>query len=131
MREVLVFSQTDNPWFCYIVIDIVIHIDNLLDEIWKLMNSVSYVSQQRGHPLLSAFEIFLKNSCLLVLRGVWCLDTHAFSPGPSLGRFRWSFLLLWLWQVIIRYHDKSLILPNFLLMKTIQEVDFWNYIGSV
>ena len=73
----------------------VIHIDSLLDEIWKLVNSVSYVSQQRESPWLSAFEIFHNNSkCLLELRGVWYLATHAFSHGPSWGRVKWSFLLL-------------------------------------
>ena len=58
------------------------------------MNSVSYVSQQRGSPRLSALAIFHNNSCLLELRGVGYLDTHVFSPGPSRGRVRWSFLLL-------------------------------------
>ena len=41
-------------------------IDNLLGEIWKLVNSVSFVSQQRGSPWLSAFEIFDNNICSLV-----------------------------------------------------------------
>ena len=46
-----------------------IHIENLLDEIWKLMNLVSYVSHQRGSPWLYAFGIFRNNSsCLLELQ---------------------------------------------------------------
>ena len=38
--------------------------------------------------------LFINNSCLLALRGVEYLNTHAFSPGPTPGRVRWSFLLL-------------------------------------
>ena len=79
---------------------IVMHIDDLLVNIWKWIQ-FSYVCQKRGSPWLSALEIFHNNSCLLELRGVEYLDTHAFSPGPSRGRIRWSFLLLWLWLVII------------------------------
>ena len=41
---------------------------------------------------LSALEIFHNNSCLLEIWGVEYLDTHAFSPGLSQGRVRWSFL---------------------------------------
>ena len=87
------------------------------------MNSVSYVSQQRGSPWLSALEIFHNNSCLLEFRRVWYLDTYAFSPGTSRGRVRRSFLLLWLWQVIIKNCFQPLILPEFVFMKTIQEVE--------
>ena len=58
---------------------IVILIDNLLDQIWKLVNLVSYVNQQRGSPWLYALEIFHNNSC-------FCR-----------GRVEWSFLMLWLW----------------------------------
>ena len=104
---------------------IVMHTDNLLDEIWKVVNGVSYVSQQRESPWLFACEIFRNNIlfffvilfvCLFVcilleLWGVWYLDT---SPWPSLGRVRRSFLLLWLWYVIIKYHERVLILTYFL-----------------
>ena len=46
-----------------------LHVENLhvLDEIWKLVNLVSYVSQQRGSPWSDAFGIFHNNSCLLEL----------------------------------------------------------------
>ena len=51
-------------------------------------------SQQRGSPWLSPLEIFHNNSCLLEFRGVWYLDTYAFSPETSQGRVRRSLLLL-------------------------------------
>ena len=35
-----------------------IHVDNLPDETWKLVNLVSYVSTERGSPWLDAFVIF-------------------------------------------------------------------------
>ena len=41
------------------------------------------------------------------------VDTHACSLGPAQDRVRWSFLLLELWQGIIKYPDKALILPGF------------------
>ena len=70
LREVLVTKQIvsdfASSW-------IVIHIDNLLDEICKLVNTVSYVSQQRGSPWLFASKIFHNISCLLELRGVYIL----------------------------------------------------------
>ena len=50
------------------------------------MNSVSFVSQQRGSRWLSAFEIVHNNSCLLELQGVGYLNTNAFSAGPSQGQ---------------------------------------------
>ena len=71
----LVFSLADNPWFrfvthCYYwTVLSSIHVKNLLDEIWKLVNLVSYVRQQRGSPWLNAFGIFRNNSCLLELQG--------------------------------------------------------------
>ena len=34
------------------------HVENLLDEIWKLVNMVSYVCQQKGIPCLDTFGIF-------------------------------------------------------------------------
>ena len=74
--------------------------------------------------LLSALEIFHDNCCLLKLRGRWYIDTQALRPGPSRDRVRWSFLLLWvlwLWLTIIKYHEKALILPEFLFMKTVRE----------
>ena len=40
---------------------------------------------------------------------------------------RRSFLLLWLWKAIIKYHDKALILPEFLFMKTVREVTHCQY----
>ena len=45
------------------------HVENLLDEIWKLVNLVSHVSRQRGSPWLDVFGIFHNNSCLLEIRG--------------------------------------------------------------
>ena len=52
----LVFCQTDNPWFSFIMymifaieeFNLFIHVENLLDEM--LVNLVSYVSQQGGSP---------------------------------------------------------------------------------
>ena len=49
------FCQTDNPRFSFIMLvtdkfNLFILVENSLDEIWKLVNSVSYVSQQRGSP---------------------------------------------------------------------------------
>ena len=35
-----------------------IRVKNLLGEIWKFVNLVSYASQQRGSPSLDAFGIF-------------------------------------------------------------------------
>ena len=46
-----------------------IHVENLLDKIWRFVNLVTYVSQQRGSPCLDAFGIFYNNICLLELRG--------------------------------------------------------------
>ena len=93
------------------------------------MNSVSYVSQQRRSPWLSALEIHYNNSCLLELREVWYLDTHAFNLGTAQGRIRWSFLLMWLWLVIIKKYFQPLILPDFLLIKTFQDVEIRHYLG--
>ena len=66
---------------------IVIHYRQLTCRNLEVMNSVSYVSEQRRSPWLSALEIFRSNSCLLVYRGVEYIDTYV----------RRSFLLLWLW----------------------------------
>ena len=54
-----------------------LHVENLLDEIWKLVNLVSYVNKQRGSPD-PTFEIFHNiywSSCLLDLRGGMHLAT--------------------------------------------------------
>ena len=74
-----------------------IHVDNLFDRIWKLVNLVSNVSQQRGSPWLDALVIFHNNRCLLELRGVWHIGTefaillrnytHAFSTGIDSGGY--------------------------------------------
>ena len=40
-----------------------IHVEDFLNEIWKLVNIVSYLSQQRGSPWIDAFEILHNNSC--------------------------------------------------------------------
>ena len=42
-----------------------IHLENLLDEIWKLVNLVSYISQERGSPWLDAFGIFHNSSSVV------------------------------------------------------------------
>ena len=56
-KMTLVFCQTDikNPRFRHELllnglICFKVHVENLLDEIWKLVNLVSFVSQQRGSP---------------------------------------------------------------------------------
>ena len=38
-------------------VNLIIHVENLLDEIWKLVKLVSYWSQQRESTWLDAFEI--------------------------------------------------------------------------
>ena len=65
----------------------------LLDESWKLVNLVSYVSKKKS--LVDAFEIFHNSSCLLNRRRVWYRvikyaimlhnHTHAFSLGVESG----------------------------------------------
>ena len=97
------------------------------------VNKFSFLRKStKRKSLVIRTENFHNNtcSCLLELLGVGYLGTHAFSPGPSRGRGRWSFLLLRLWWVIIKYHDKALILPDFLLMKTIQEIETRHWVSS-
>ena len=65
----------DNPQFglsCIVIEQFYpsIHVENLFDEIWKLVNLVSYVSQQRGSPWLNAFGIFHNNSLLKLPRSM-------------------------------------------------------------
>ena len=103
----LVFCQIDNPRFSFItywILRILIHVENLLDEIWKFVKLVSYVSQQRGSPWLDAFGILHSITIcnLLFIRTPnvqYCcvIHTHAISPGPSLDWVRRSFAFLLLW----------------------------------
>ena len=56
------------------------------------MNSVSYVSQQRGSPGLSAFKIFRSSSCLLELRRgmvsrYLCVKSRALPGSSTSGHF--------------------------------------------
>ena len=52
---------------CFEEFNLFIHVENLLDEIWKLVNLVPYVSQQRGRPWLDPFGISHNIICLLEL----------------------------------------------------------------
>ena len=77
------FFEQKSPWHfveqkisdlvssCIVIeeFDLFKHVKNLLDEMWKLVNLVSYLSQQRGSPWLDAFRTFHDNSCLLKLLG--------------------------------------------------------------
>ena len=77
------FYQLFDPWFftkqkindfgssCIVIEEFnpFMHVENLLHEIGKLVNLVSYVTKK--NDWLSAFGIFHNNSSLLELRGVW------------------------------------------------------------
>ena len=60
------FCQTDNPQFSFIMY---CYTYRQLTCRNLEVNSVSYVSQQRGNPWLSALEIFHNNSCFNLL--IW------------------------------------------------------------
>ena len=62
----LVFSQTDNPWFSFIWEGFImyhywtvvcLYMLRTSSEIWKFVNLISYVGQQRGSSWLEAFGI--------------------------------------------------------------------------
>ena len=85
--NITVFVSFVNQIICNLVLSCIvieqpnlsIHVENLLHKIWKLVNLVSYVSQQRESLWLYAFEMFHNNDCLLELwRGMvlmnWVCD---------------------------------------------------------
>ena len=48
-----------------------IHVENLLDEIWKLVNLISYVSQRRESPWLDATIVVYQT-----FEGLWYQATE-------------------------------------------------------